>query len=102
MSSWFTRMHSWAWKANYKINDQPVREQFTASYYYYYYCHYNKTRTKHKQGYCGEKIKLSWRHGIGTEVNDFVVLRQDFPRLSIRCATVIWICTLTSDLSPDL
>ena len=81
-----------------KLMINPFVNGYTASYYYYYY----KTRTKQKQGYCGKKIKLSWRHGIGIEVNDFVVLRQDFPRLSIRCATVIWICILTSDLSPDL
>ena len=26
ISSWFTRMYSWAWKASYKINNQPVCE----------------------------------------------------------------------------
>ena len=26
-------MYSWAWEANYKINDQPVHERVMASYY---------------------------------------------------------------------
>ena len=31
ISSWFATVYSWAWEANYKIIDQPVREWVTAS-----------------------------------------------------------------------